>query len=66
MNNNDETYLNHVELEEKFEIQPILQAKENINVNEGGKWRKIWKKSTFQEESGEMIVEMRFTSHFIV
>jgi hypothetical protein len=37
MNNNDETYLNHVELEEKFEIQPILQAKENINVNEGGK-----------------------------
>jgi hypothetical protein len=40
MNNNDEIYLNDVVMEkermkEKFEIQPSLQTKENINVDEG-------------------------------
>jgi hypothetical protein len=42
MNNNDETYLNVVEMEEEtmkeaFEIQPNLQPEQSINVNEGGK-----------------------------
>jgi hypothetical protein len=42
MNNNDETYLNDVEMEEErmeeaFEIQPNLQTKESIHVNEGEK-----------------------------
>ncbi len=39
MNNDDEIYLNGVvmeeeRMEEEFEIQPSLQIKENINVDE--------------------------------
>ncbi len=39
MNNNDEIYLNDVVMEEEiieeFRIQPSLQTKENVNVDEG-------------------------------
>jgi hypothetical protein len=39
MNNNDEMYLNDFVMEEeiieKFGIQPSLQTKKNVNVNEG-------------------------------
>ncbi len=39
MNNDDEIYLNDVVMEneiiKEFGIQPSLQTKENVNVNEG-------------------------------
>jgi hypothetical protein len=53
-------------MKEAFEIQPNLQPEQSINVNEGGKWRKFWKYSTFKEESEEMIIELCYSGHFIV
>jgi hypothetical protein len=35
MNNNDEIYLNDVVMEEEYEIQPSLQIKKIINIDEG-------------------------------
>jgi len=35
MNNNDEIYLNDVVMEEEYEIQPNLQIKKNVNIDEG-------------------------------
>ncbi len=72
MNNNDEIYLNGVvmeeeRMEEEFEIQPSLQIKENINVDERKETIKriFFKNCIFKEESGDMIVEMQYVGHFM-
>ncbi len=68
MNNDNEKYLISVVMDKKSKIQPSLQTKESINVDEREekKLRKTWKFCIFKEESRNMIVEMHYVGHFIV
>ncbi len=57
MNNNDEIYLNDVVMEEEiieeFGIQPSLQTKKNVNVDEGKKNKGNFENFTFSKEKVE-------------
>ncbi len=67
MNNDNEKYLIDVVMDNESKIQPSLQTKENINVDEGKKeLRKTWKFCMFKEENGDMIIKMHYVGHFIV